>query len=1117
MSMTEIRNPAMLQGTGSAGSKRKFTLQRWGLIVVITVFLLIEVAMLLKIEDFKPSPPVQEGMLDARGWDFAEDGLMRLDGAWRFYPGEHADPLALPLDRAVHMQVPKNWKDPAIGQAAHGSATYEVAIDLPESAPRVIGIKVTNIRMSHRLYANGILMHENGRPAMDAASHIADNTPYTAYVPVEQGRLHLVIHASNYKYYQGGIAQTIWIGSPDDISGYSLASFGIGLAGFIMTVSFGIYSLSIYLMRPRESMYLYAGLFFLAVSLAVACSDEKALMVLLDWLPFDIAYKLQDIALSGSMLLLLAFFRTVDSSFLPAKIYWLALAPQLLYLAAIIALPYEWYVNSKTAATAYQVLICLCCVARWAMLLITAKERNRRWEHALMLGTAAFVAGSLFFHSLYLAQAMTYGRLMSFISYFLFTFTINLFLALCSTHIMKRTERLTEQLWRAGEVKDEFLKRTSHELQTPLHGIRNLAEHLSGQAGSMPPEARRHLGLIVETAERLSYIVHDLIDATLLRNMSLQVRMAEIDVSAVVEHVMRVMAFQVGPKPVALENRVPSGMLVLADEQRLQQIVYNLVSNAVKYSHEGIISASASLQGSRLTLMIADQGIGIPAEEAELVFEDRYRVAASGEQPRAEGLGLGLFISRELARRMGGELYVAASRIGEGTEMALELEAAVGKKEASTGGESQTADVLGRREAGRTSGSRGAAADLPDVTAGDLHAGTASDLHAGTASAAGLATYYGSGLPDWRDAAASTIGIADTAGMAGSAHTTYAADADGMLPDTAVRKSILLVDDEPANIEVLKVILRDDYELTAAYGANQALELLERSRYDLMIADLIMPGMSGIELTRRARERHSSLAMPIVIATASPRDGDMRLTYDAGANDYIAKPFTPGEIRKRVGLLLQLSSTMETALRHERAFLAAQIKPHFLYNALSNIIAICAQEPERAAELLSLLSRHLRRMFQQESDAHTVPLGQELEMVRAYVEIERLRFEERLVYLIDIDDSLPVERMRVTALLLQPLVENAISHGIFNKLGPGTVTLRMRPVENMLLIVIEDDGIGMEEDQLERLLAGQASRGVGLTNVRKRVAAIPGASFHMSSIAGQGTRCELYLPFHAVL
>jgi sensor histidine kinase YesM len=322
----------------------------------------------------------------------------------------------------------------------------------------------------------------------------------------------------------------------------------------------------------------------------------------------------------------------------------------------------------------------------------------------------------------------------------------------------------------------------------------------------------------------------------------------------------------------------------------------------------------------------------------------------------------------------------------------------------------------------------------------------------------------------------------------------------------------LLVDDDPANIEVLKLILQQDYRLLTAFNGESALEILERRHVDLMIADLIMPGMSGIELTRRVRQRNPALSVPIIIATAHALDSQMQLAYQAGATDYVAKPFGPGEIRKRVQLLLQLSATMEAALGHERAFLAAQIKPHFLYNALNNIIALCYEEPERAAELLALLSRHLRRMFQQESVAHTVSLRQELDMVNAYIEIEKLRFEERLLFVVDFDPGLPLESQHVKTLLIQPLVENAVCHGIFNKLGAGTVTLRLKRLPEHLQIVVEDDGVGMKPEQVDLLLAGQADRGVGLTNVRRRIDAIRGASFELRSKVGSGTTCILKLP-----
>lgn len=1009
---------------------------RLGLAVVIVVFLLIQLVMLLDSEVTKPTPPVQDGVLDATAWNFDESGMMRLDGTWRFYPNTLAEPAGLPAAGGSFIRVPDNWANKELGQPVYGNGTYEAVVRLSPSAPPVIGIKVTNIRMSHRLYVNGQLVHESGVPAETKAAHRPNNTPYTAYVPVVNNELHFVIQVSNFKYYQGGIAQPILIGTTEQVTRYALLSFGVGLVDFMMTVSFGLYSLAIYLMRSRDKMYLYAGLFFLAVSLVVACADEKVLMVVLDWLPFDLAYKLQDLTLSGSLLLLLAFFRQVEPAFVPKKVYLGITLPMLLYFAAVLVMPYEAYINAKMLFSPYQLIVCLISIVRWSALLYRAKTRESRGERALMLATALFLTGSLLFQYLYLDQIMS-SKMLSFVSYFSFIFTMNLYLAFCSTNAMRRTEQLSNQLWHANEVKNEFLQRTSHELKTPLHGIHNLAEHVLRRTETLPDESRRHLGFVVDTTQRLSYIVNNLIDATQLRNMSLQVKLASVDLAAVAEHVFRIISLQIGLKPVALVNRVADRTYVNADEQRLSQIIYNVLSNAVKYSNAGSIVVSASLKYERVTLHIADEGIGIAEEEREAVFQDRYRSDMPG-QPPVDGMGLSLFISRELARQMGGELYIAATEVGRGTTMALELETAAAPP----------------------------ANPLPSVRREAMQ----------QVAAAMLAP------PEQRE--------------------------------RSDRRAILIVDDDPANLEVLRLILQDDYELAVAYGGEEALLLVERRRFDLMITDLIMPGMSGMELTKRVRERFAAIALPIVIATAASRDSDIQLAYRAGATDYIAKPFSADEIRKRVQLLLQLSGTMETALQHERAFLAAQIKPHFLYNALNNIIAVCYEEPAQAAELLTLLSRHLRRMFQQESMAHTIPLKQELDLVRDYVEIEKLRFGDRLRFVMDIDPGLSLEQLHVKTLLIQPLVENAIGHGVFNKKGAGTVALRIRQEELHLRIEVEDDGTGMEADTVQRLLSGEGGRGVGLTNVRKRVASVAGAEFRLQSSPGRGTLCTVMLPRH---
>ncbi|MFC5401299.1 ATP-binding protein [Cohnella soli] len=1019
----------------------KSRLAKIGIAAVIALFVLVQIYMALDSEVTRPTPPVKDGILDASGWDFDKDGLMRLDGTWNFYPNMLASPDSLPSGRAVSIQVPGAWQKSVPKQKLYGSGTYEAVIVLAPSAPPVIGIKVTNIRMSHRLYVNGHLLHENGTPSELEETNKPNNTPYTVYAPVENNRLRLVIQVANFQYYQGGIAQPIVIGEPAQISRYALVNFGIGLVGFMMTVSFGLYSLAVYLMRSRDRLYLYAGLFFLIVSLTVACADEKVLMVLFDWVPFAIAYKLQDWSLSGALMLLLVFFRTVEPAFASKKVFRLMMAPILLYFAAVVILSYRTYVPAKMLFSPYELLICGYSIVRWLMLLLKANSRERRLERALMLGTAVFLTGSLLFQYLYLDQFIASKRL-SFVSYFSFISTINVYLAFCSRNALRRSEQLTVQLLRANEVKNEFLQRTSHELKTPLHGIHNLADYVLRKEDGIREDARRHLGIVVDTAERLSYIVNNLIDATQLRNMSLQVRLSAVDLSAVAEHVLRIISMHIGLKPIALVNRVPSGTFVEADEIRLQQIVYNVLSNAVKYSNEGTVVVSAETQNGRVTLLIADEGIGMTAAEQANVFEDRYRADMAG-QPPIEGMGLSLFVSRELSRRMGGELYVAASEPGRGTEIALELKAANKLPEAK---------VYVRRDV------------APVEREG--------------------------GLP--------------------SAWTEVAASSDA---EERERRAVLLVDDDPVNLEVLRLILQDDYDLEVAYGGEEALERLNLRRFDLMITDYLMPGMSGMELTKRVRAGHSSVSLPVIIATAASREADVELAYQAGATDYIAKPFSAGEIRKRVQLLLQLSGTMETALRNERAFLAAQIKPHFLYNALNNIIAACYDEPKQAAEWLRLLSRHLRRMFRYESTAHTIPLEQEVELIRDYVELERLRFGERLRFEIEIEPLLLAENPQVQTLLIQPLVENAVCHGIFNKRGTGTVTLRIKREEVYLRIDVEDDGIGINPDAVRRIVAGETVKGVGLPNVRRQVAAVAGAEFQLQSAEGSGTRCTILLPY----
>lgn len=189
-----------------------------------------------------------------------------------------------------------------------------------------------------------------------------------------------------------------------------------------------------------------------------------------------------------------------------------------------------------------------------------------------------------------------------------------------------------------------------------------------------------------------------------------------------------------------------------------------------------------------------------------------------------------------------------------------------------------------------------------------------------------------------------------------------------------------------------------------------------------------------------------------------------------------------------------------------------RIKPHFIYNTLNNIIALCYEDIQKAVELVYLLSNYLRNIFRTDRIDCRVSVKKELELIHSFIEIEKLRFGGRLSYTADIDAGVYVEDIRIPPLIIQPLVENAVVHGLFNKRNPGTVKLIITERDSFIKIIVEDDGIGMDEDQLYKIKNEDMCTGIGIRNIRKRLAAIPGASLSIDSELGKGTRCILNLP-----
>ncbi len=210
----------------------------------------------------------------------------------------------------------------------------------------------------------------------------------------------------------------------------------------------------------------------------------------------------------------------------------------------------------------------------------------------------------------------------------------------------------------------------------------------------------------------------------------------------------------------------------------------------------------------------------------------------------------------------------------------------------------------------------------------------------------------------------------------------------------------------------------------------------------------------------------------------------------------------------------RLTGELQTSLNKlnntETAFMSAQMKPHFLYNALTTIAERCETDAKEAGRLIISLSKYLRRTLDYDNLSGIVPLKKELELVHAYTSIEIARFAD-----IEVAFALPepLPAVHLPPLTLQPLVENAIKHGLRKRKGGGRVTVSAASHGDSMVFCVEDDGIGIPEDVLKGLVTEPRGRSIGLYNINARLMRLYGKGLDISSQSGTGTRVSFEIPY----
>ncbi|MFD2328339.1 ATP-binding protein [Cohnella sp. GCM10020058] len=1018
--------------------------KKTALIVLALAILILPAAWLAAGRNADADVPVaQDGILDLSRWDFDADGVVPLRGQWELYPGQFVSPGSNELPNAAERRiadVPGDWNRLLGANAGKGRgyATYRLRILLPPS-DRLYGVKTINIRSSNRIYVNGIEIGSNGSPAATKATAKERNVPYTGFFAVSADTIEMLVQVSNYSYYSGGIVYPMLFGDAASIASNDTrrhTADWLAVAGFSVAI---LFFASSYLLRKNEARTLFImGGMSLCSLIYVVTHGEKLIDDIWPSLPYELVLRLQVGAAIAFYFLLIqyvsGFLKTAPGRGFNRVCQWAAAA----MLAADVFVP-DLFVHSEWAVLVFMLSVTF---MGYAVLVLSGSLIRRAPSSGLAALNIATLSIAMI-GSLLDAYGIRQSSFLVSCGFFLFLVFQALQVAFKAAAANRDNELLTRRLLTLDGLKDEFLAHTSHELRTPLHGMINIASSLSeGAAGELNESQRRQIDMIADAGKRLSLLVNDILDFSSLEHHTISYRPTAVHLPSVVQAVVALLEPMTAGKPVAIVRALSAGMpLLRADEERLRQVLFNLLGNAVKFTARGQIRIGAETVGNVVRIAIEDTGLGIRRERLASLFEF-YR-PGGGSDGGATGRGLGLGISKRLVELGGGTISVD-SEPGQGSCFAFTVP--VWELDGEELSDSASLEVAAAAEAASLSAAIGDAPTAQERTAAG-----------------------------------------------------------------GIRGNVMIVDDDPVNLQVLKNLLSPLHRIVTFRDPLEAWQSLSAGESaDLVVTDWSMPEMSGLELTRKIREVYALGELPVLLLTARNLPNDPGEAFTAGINDFLAKPVDGDELRIRVQALLELRSSIRTTVATEMAFLQAQIKPHFLFNALNTAISFSPVNPDKTTELLMELSDYLHGSFNFHNRDRLTPLRNEWQLVQSYLALEKARFEERMQIEMTADADMSA---MLPPLTIQPIVENAVRHGIMQKVEGGTISVRVKQASGLLTVEVSDDGVGMTPETLDKLLLGKAERqGVGLRNIQKRLLLLYGKGLTIKSEPNKGTIVRFEVP-----
>ncbi len=790
---------------------------------------------------------VEKGRLDLSGWIPEQMEPVKLNGPWEFYwerilePGEFTDP-ADPAEKE-YFPIPGLWKGNLANRRAltpKGYATYRMVVTgLRQN--ELYGLYISDILSAGSIWVNGRRLMAGGQVGKNKTEEIPRAHSLTAGFTLLSDELEIVIQVSNFHNSQGGINADIRFGTDRQIREMILHKWLItGSLGCTLMI-LGLYHLAFFGIRRKEPINLYFGFYcvFWSLQTLFGVNGECLMAAVFPSLPWRLSIDLTLLSYGFTTPLMVMFYHELFPNRQAKKINFVYQVPGAVFIVYLLfALP-----NAFDPRILIYALVSLSAFIYLFAMFIRDTLKKRKGIYLLIPGYLVLTLTMIndLLHDLHVIETTALIRYGIFFFILSYAFLISARFSMAFSAIEDLTGKLKEkniELLKLDHLKDNFLAVVSHELRTPLNGIIGIAQSLTQQNNF------RAVSLIISSATRLLSLINDILDFAGLKNRGLTLEMQPLNINPLLNSIVMIISRLADHKPLKIINRIPDSFpMVMADENRLSQILFNLLGNAVKYTDKGEIAVEAVLEGQWAKITVRDTGIGIPEDKLSIIFQS-FEQADQGMSRKYPGTGLGLSIAKELVLLHGGDIGVT-SGINQGSAFWFTLKTDFGS------------DV-----------------QLPEAS---------------------------------EDSLKKITGI-----MADPVYFT---------PPPLVQKKtgekaavILVVDDDPVNLEVVTAHLNTgNFHVITCHNGPMALKHIEKGEIpDLVLLDVMMPGMSGYEVCQKIRETYSASILPVIMLTAGNRIQNLLKGFESGANDYLTKPFLKDELLARLQTQLQLKQSFET-------------------------------------------------------------------------------------------------------------------------------------------------------------------------------------------------------------